>query len=512
MNPQQQRENFFRFIDALPQAVVDSLSQKNLDIIAVLHEVCVAREFVLYEMGNICEGVVRVLAGKDSPSNLLAFIQQDQNIEEDNRAKIPALAYEIQQKIFDPVLPILKQAGFPIKEGKVAEPASSFQVQGSSQTKLEARSHLPAKGLAQAGNLAASSVGLEASSLKLEPNHMRALMRIAAGTAYSELQLRDAFEDLPPGLRQSLSSVDTANSIQGIAKKYLLHVDQMASLASETGLVLLGLTHPADFIGNLGKRLRLKEEEAREIAREISAEIFVKVRDSLRGLHEPKPASSFQVLGSSQKPTESPKVAPVSSSQSSATLNAKRSTLTASSRYPLNASLETPYSPQAKWNTGENILSKQAPQKQGDFAGQAPQKEAPLSREGVLRGVENPKSIKRDSPLEANSYQLKANQVGPTGWKPSQNEVGSMNYELRKPSIPTDLPRPPAPKPPIAPKPFQPSAPGEKRRPSDIGPLSVPEKPTDEPNDFLEEKLQRPVTMPKEEKHYSSDPYREPLE
>src|SRR3989344_7481480 len=206
MNPQQQRENFFRFIDALPQAVVDSLSQKNLDIIAVLHEVCVAREFVLYEMGNICEGVVRVLAGKDSPSNLLAFIQQDQNIEEDNRAKIPALAYEIQQKIFDPVLPILKQAGLPIKEGRVAAPVpkaqEKFEVasskfegetppavseygtpfgKGETTSAISASFELNAKRLS-AEALAQAGYPLDASPL--EEKNIRALMRIAAGTNY----------------------------------------------------------------------------------------------------------------------------------------------------------------------------------------------------------------------------------------------------------------------------------------------------------------------------------------
>ena len=119
----------------------------------------------------------------------------------------------------------------------------------------------------------------------MDEKNMRALVRIAAGTKYGEEELRNAFEDLPLGLRQSLSSVDTANSIQEIAKKYLLHVDQMAALASETGLVLLGLTHPADFIKNLAGRLRVPEERAKEIARETSSQILVKVRESLRSLH-----------------------------------------------------------------------------------------------------------------------------------------------------------------------------------------------------------------------------------
>src|SRR3989338_11255799 len=118
----EQRENLLRFIDALPRAAANQLSEKNLDIIIALDEIGETHEFVLYEMDGVFEIVRRVLAGEDSPTNLIAFIQKDEHIEEDNRPKIPALAYDIQTKVFDTALPVLKQAGFPIKGGRVPPP------------------------------------------------------------------------------------------------------------------------------------------------------------------------------------------------------------------------------------------------------------------------------------------------------------------------------------------------------------------------------------------------------
>jgi len=61
-------------------------------------------------------------------------------------------------------------------------------------------------------------------------------------------------------------------------------------------------------------------------------------------------------------------------------------------------------------------------------------------------------------------------------------------------------------------RPPSPIPPAIKSRPSDAGNAPTPEKPAGEPQDFFEEKLQRPVVMPKVEKRYTSDPYREPLQ
>jgi len=530
------------FLASLPEGVFRALENAGVEINILPLDISAEHGFVLYETGNICEGVLRVLRGEDSPSNLLAFIEKDERIEEDNRPKIATLAYEIQTKLFDPVLPILKQAGFPIKEGRVAQPPKKAEVLSPKLEEGIQSPYAPVPSPLQ-GNIESRIPNTEKYQTKnteiekpaLDEKNVRALVRIASGTSYSEAQLREAFEDLPQGLRQSISSVDTANAIQEIAKKYLLHVDQMGALASETGLVLLGLTHPAEFIPNLAKRLRLPEERAKEIARDVSAQILVKVREALRTFHSERPESSnFQSPISKQ--TSNPNIQSQPSQRIS--LPAKvggtpfvkgdTTTLPSSPKpevksYQLEAS-STPYSAGAKWNTGENILAKQAVQK-----------EEALSRAEMLRGIENPSELQVPSSKftgqpKTSNLQPKT-LVGPTGWKPGgKSEVGSMKYEVRKEvetqKAPSNLPPPPAPLPrPImptslpqapfvtAPKPPAPLAPLQKARPqSESGTPPVPTAPKKETETgFLDQKLQTPMASPREEKRYTSDPYREPL-
>ncbi|HBT81760.1 hypothetical protein A2757_03455 [Candidatus Giovannonibacteria bacterium RIFCSPHIGHO2_01_FULL_48_47] len=92
-------------------------------------------------------------------------------------------------------------------------------------------------------------------------------------------------EKLPKDLQNAISGVDTADAIESIAKKYSLLIDKMGILAEETGLVMLGITHPKDFISNLSQKLGVDRETARKIAEDINQQIFQKVRESLRKIH-----------------------------------------------------------------------------------------------------------------------------------------------------------------------------------------------------------------------------------
>src|SRR3989344_741766 len=127
MDPKDARQKLNIFVDTLPDSAFIPLRDKDINPSLLTTDIASSYEFVIRETGHICEGVRRVLAGEDSASNFVAFIQQDPNIEEDNRPKLPELAFEIQQKIFDPVLPILRHAGLPIKEGRVAGPVPTEQ-------------------------------------------------------------------------------------------------------------------------------------------------------------------------------------------------------------------------------------------------------------------------------------------------------------------------------------------------------------------------------------------------
>ena len=56
-------------------------------------------------------------------------------------------------------------------------------------------------------------------------------------------------------------------------------------LSFEIGSVLLGITHPKDFIPNLEKELEVSSEVAKQIARDVNEKIFSQVKDTLIKIH-----------------------------------------------------------------------------------------------------------------------------------------------------------------------------------------------------------------------------------
>jgi len=87
---------------------------------------------------------------------------------------------------------------------------------------------------------------------------------------------------LPEDLKEAIFSVDSADIIQAIGKKYNLAIDKIGEAADETGLVMLGITHPDNFIANLAERLKIDKDMAGKIAREVNDQIFAKVRESMK--------------------------------------------------------------------------------------------------------------------------------------------------------------------------------------------------------------------------------------
>ena len=70
-----------------------------------------------------------------------------------------------------------------------------------------------------------------------------------------------------------------------IGEKHGLHIDKIGELASETGLVFLGLTRPQEFVSNLAERLGVAREAARDIAADVNERVFLPVREHLKALH-----------------------------------------------------------------------------------------------------------------------------------------------------------------------------------------------------------------------------------
>lgn len=101
-------------------------------------------------------------------------------------------------------------------------------------------------------------------------------------------EIQQKFKELPQDLREAIVSVDTADIIQAIAKKHKLAIDKMGELANEVGLLLLGITHPKNFIHHLERRLETNPETTRSITEEVNTQIFAKIRESLKTMHTAK--------------------------------------------------------------------------------------------------------------------------------------------------------------------------------------------------------------------------------
>src|SRR3989344_6358304 len=98
-------------------------------------------------------------------------------------------------------------------------------------------------------------------------------------------QVLRKMEKMHQDLREAIFSVDSENVVLAIAKKYGLQIDQAGELADEIGLLMLGVTHPRDFVASLAKRLGTDSETTKKIAEEINAQIFSKVKESLKKIH-----------------------------------------------------------------------------------------------------------------------------------------------------------------------------------------------------------------------------------
>ena len=99
-------------------------------------------------------------------------------------------------------------------------------------------------------------------------------------------QLIKRYKNLPPDLKDAMFSEEVTDKIMNISNKYGLYVDKMGDLGNEIGRVMLGLTHPKDFIANLSKRLGVDMEKAKSIAKDVNEQIFGPVRESLKKLHK----------------------------------------------------------------------------------------------------------------------------------------------------------------------------------------------------------------------------------
>ncbi|MEK7574802.1 MAG: hypothetical protein AAB511_01065 [Patescibacteria group bacterium] len=302
---------------------------------------------------------------------------------------------------------------------------------------------------------------VEPSHKSLSENPTDSFLKMLSGKL-SEKELQTRFDKLPYALKTALRSVDSARVVVDIGRKYALHVDKLGELGEETGLVILGITHPGEFLGRLSRKLGVSEDKTRLIAQEINTEILLKIRDALKQVNG-EPILARQPSTESSTKREMQQQNP-STNKGSTFVKKEREEIP--SRESLLKDIEDPALPQ--------------------------EYESMPNRDSLLRDIENPT---------------------PTNYTPMRSQ--SMSYA---PEPPRDIP-PPVPQ--IAEEAPEPVAQAQtvvtpvqvtpiKTRPTEVAPEPTSTTP-DTPKNIVDQKLSNTVVSPKSQSSYSSDPYREPL-
>lgn len=135
---------------------------------------------------------------------------------------------------------------------------------------------------------------------------------------YTQQEVEKRYEQLPQAMREALYSSTTTQKMLSIGRKNGLLVNKIGILATETGYVMVGLTHPNEFVSRLAEALALAPMKAREIAEDINEQVFKQVREHLLVLHNisstdtmPKKTESFAPAMQQKKEEKPSFVAPM---------------------------------------------------------------------------------------------------------------------------------------------------------------------------------------------------------
>lgn len=103
---------------------------------------------------------------------------------------------------------------------------------------------------------------------------------------YAKDQLWKLYEKLPLILKDTIFSVETANSIGEICKKNEIDEEKTSKIAEYIGHVLLGVLPPSAFLSSLESEIGLKKEVAKQVDHEVFRFIFWPVKEVLTTLYK----------------------------------------------------------------------------------------------------------------------------------------------------------------------------------------------------------------------------------
>ncbi len=107
-------------------------------------------------------------------------------------------------------------------------------------------------------------------------------------TTDNEIQkeLKTRFALLPEEIQKVVISSDYQLKLFEISKKYKLTYEQLGVLEMETTLVLIGMTHPKDYITDLSEHLPIKSDALSSMVDEIKKQVFDPIHTTLMGIYQ----------------------------------------------------------------------------------------------------------------------------------------------------------------------------------------------------------------------------------
>jgi len=98
--------------------------------------------------------------------------------------------------------------------------------------------------------------------------------------------LKEQYQNLPQAIKDFIKSSNFDVKMQTITNRLNLNLDEAAVLENEIIMVLIGLSHPKDFVENLCREMAIPNEKGREIAKEVNNEIFLAIREMLKKIYD----------------------------------------------------------------------------------------------------------------------------------------------------------------------------------------------------------------------------------
>lgn len=96
-----------------------------------------------------------------------------------------------------------------------------------------------------------------------------------------EAALKAQFAELPKAVQKAILSSHVEASLQALAKKYQIHLDQWVHLENEVMMVLLGLRTIGSLAGHIEEEAEVDKATAEALANDISDTVFEPIREEL---------------------------------------------------------------------------------------------------------------------------------------------------------------------------------------------------------------------------------------